>query len=76
MIRLLIPVSQETVVSQSNVVLVERSSDLSNWELFEVQDSNKDQIAELTVSSSGGADQQFYRARQVESNGEVLIEER
>jgi hypothetical protein len=76
MIRLLIPVSQGTIVSQSNVVLVERSSDLRKWELFEVQDSNEDQIVELTVSASAGADQQFYRARQVESNGEVLIEER
>ena len=76
LIRLLIPVRQERIGSQSNVVLVERSSDLRNWELFEVQDSNENQIAELTVSASVGADQQFYRARQVESNGDLLIEER
>ena len=71
-IQIEIPVGQEDSASDAGIVLIERSSDLEIWELFDLQEPRDDQSVELSVSTKTGRAVQFYRARRVApSSGEA-----
>ena len=60
-----IPVAMGASGTETGIVLIERSSDLQSWELFDLQEPREDQRAKFSVSTKEGQSAEFYRARHV-----------